>query len=102
MDHSPSPLLFDSPLPTECEVIWALLINRRLGSRVKLITASTERRLEKLPCYRYEVQFVPRFGVSAHPNCRTPRKLSVQRRSNPVTATISSSNRPRASRAARW
>jgi hypothetical protein len=59
-------LLFDFPsdhevdlaLPTECEVIWALLINRRLGSRVKLIKASTERRLEKLPRYRYEVQFV--------------------------------------------
>jgi hypothetical protein len=59
-------LLFDFPsdhevdlaLPTECEVVWALLINRRLGSRVKLIKATTAERLERLPRYRYGVQFV--------------------------------------------
>jgi hypothetical protein len=59
-------LLFDFPsdhevdlaLPTECEVVWALLINRRLGARVKLIKATTEARLKQLPRYRYAVQFV--------------------------------------------
>jgi hypothetical protein len=59
-------LLFDFPsdhevdlaLPTECEVVWALLINRRLGSRVKLIKATTEERLERLRPYKYAVQFV--------------------------------------------
>ncbi len=59
-------LLFDFPsdhevdlaLPTEAEVVWALLINRDLGARVKLIKASTESRLKGLPRYRYAVQFV--------------------------------------------
>lgn len=59
-------LLFDFPsdhevdlaLPTECEVVWALLVNRELGTRVKLIKATTKARLEQLPHYRYAVQFV--------------------------------------------
>src|SRR5262245_6759171 len=59
-------LLFDFPsdhevdfaLPTESEVVWALLINRDLGARVKLIKASTESRLKGMPRYRYGVQFV--------------------------------------------
>jgi hypothetical protein len=59
-------LLFDFPsdhevdlaLPTESEVVWALLINRDFGTRVKLIKATTEARLKKLPSYRYAVQFV--------------------------------------------
>ncbi len=59
-------LLFDFPsdhevdfaLPTESEVVWALLVNRHLGSRVKLIKATTEERLKRLPRYQYGVQFV--------------------------------------------
>jgi hypothetical protein len=68
-------LLFDFPsdhevdlaLPTECEVVWALLVNRRLGSRVKLIKATTAKRLEGLPRYRYGVQFV-HLGGHASPS----------------------------------
>jgi hypothetical protein len=63
-------LLFDLPsdhevdlaLPTECELIHALLVNRRLGSRVKLIKASTSKRLEDLPAYQFQVQFVHLAG----------------------------------------
>jgi hypothetical protein len=59
-------LLFDFPsdhevdlaLPTESAVVWALLMNRDLGTRVKLIKATTESRLKGLPRYRYAVQFV--------------------------------------------
>lgn len=68
-------LLFDFPgdhevdhsISTECETIHALLVNRGLGSRAKLLKFSSKESLEKLSTYKYEPRFV-------HVACHASRK----------------------------
>lgn len=64
-------LMFDFPsdhevdvaLSTECELIKALLTNRGLGSRLKLMKFSSNESLKKLPNYKYDPKFV---HISGH------------------------------------
>jgi hypothetical protein len=64
-------LMFDFPgdhevdvaLPTECELIKALLTNRGLGSRLKLMKFSSGESLKKLQNYKYDPKFI---HISGH------------------------------------
>lgn len=68
-------LLFDFPgdhevdrsMSTECETVHALLINRGLGSRAKLLKFSSKESLCKLSPYQYDPKFV-------HISCHASRK----------------------------
>lgn len=48
----------DSSISTECEIVKALLVNRGLGSRAKLLRLSSKDSLSKIPNYVYDPKFV--------------------------------------------
>src|SRR4051812_12357945 len=54
----PSDHEIENSIATECEMIGALLHNRKLHALVKRIRVASVERLRRVPRYRYDVQFV--------------------------------------------
>ncbi len=55
----------DASLSTECEIIKAILVSRRMGGRIKHMRFSSLDSLERVPNYEYDPKFVHISGHGA-------------------------------------